>query len=197
MGSTSVQRAVKTITQGGLVVYPTDTLYALGASIFDDDAVREVFSLKHRPFSIPLPVAVSSIDKIKDIAMIDSTLKHQLSTFMPGRITIILPKKPAVTQLVTAQKNTIAVRVPDDETARSLLSKTGPLTVTSANIHGQSTPFSIGEIKKCFSNVGNIMYLDEGKRMGSSSTIVDVTGSSPRILRRGAIPDQDIMAVWS
>ncbi|MFO8077235.1 MAG: L-threonylcarbamoyladenylate synthase [Thermoplasmatota archaeon] len=193
----NIQQAAEAVQAGLLVVYPTDTLYALGAQIFDVEAVRKVFFIKHRPFSIPLPVAVADIDALHEVALINQDANKIARRFLPGKLTMILSKKDVVPSIISAHKPSIAVRIPADETALRLLSLTGPLTVTSANIHNQKTPATVEEIKDNLDADDISIYIDMGVRMQSPSTIVDLTQSPPQIIRKGAITEDEIIEVVS
>lgn len=184
--------AIQSIKKGSLIVYPTDTLYALGASVFIEDAVKKVFYLKNRPFSNPLPVAVSNFDEMSKIAYTDDDAKMIVEKILPGPLTIILRKKEIVPSVITGGLDNIAVRIPNNNTALSLLSASGPLTVTSANIHGEKTPHIIKEIKMLFSKDISI-YIDSGKLNGKPSTIVDLTQKKIKIIREGAITKNQIL----
>lgn len=196
ISSSEYNKIKKAIDKGFLVVYPTDTLYALGAHVFDEKAVHQVFSLKNRPFSIPLPIAVSSVNMLKEIAVLTPLAIMLADHFLPGPLTLILENR-SVPELVTANKKTIAVRIPDDPIALNLLGKTGPLTVTSANIHDQQTPTTISEIRNVFKSESVAVYIDGGERKGLPSTIVKVTSETPVILRKGTISSDEIDAVVS
>ncbi|MEA2053835.1 MAG: L-threonylcarbamoyladenylate synthase [Candidatus Thermoplasmatota archaeon] len=179
-----INKAIKVLSEGGLVVYPTDTLYALGASIFKPDAVRKVYKIKKRPLEFYLPVAVSNVEGINDIAVMNSTAKKIAEKFMPGAITIVLEKKKVVNEIVAGDK--IAVRIPDNPIALEITSLAGPITATSANIHNGTAPSDIGTAKKQLGD--NVeLYIDGGKLNGVPSTIVDVSGGDIKIIREGAI----------
>jgi len=186
----------KSIKKGFLIVYPTDTLYALGANIFDEKAVHQVFSIKKRPLSLPLPIAVSSIEMLKEIAFLTPLGKILAEHFLPGSLTLVLENR-SVSTAVTANKKTIAVRIPDDPIALDLIENVGPLTVTSANIHDQQTPTTISEIRNMFKSESVVTYIDDGERKGLASTIVNVTSKVPVILRTGTISSDEIDAVVS
>ena len=188
-------KAITAIQQGLLVVYPTDTLYALGATIGNDHAVTKVFTLKHRPFSQPLPIAVASVDAIESVASMNEVARDLAQEFLPGYLTLILPKKNHISDLITANHSSVAVRVPDDRIARSLLSSVGPLTVTSTNIHQQPPTFTIPEIQTIFEPDDIAVFLDDGKREAKPSTIVDVRPGHPQIIREGMISKAEITSV--
>jgi len=180
---------------GFLVVYPTDTLYALGADVFNIAAVEKVFKIKKRPLSVPLPIAVSSLDMMEDVAFVNDTVKHLASIFLPGSLTLILKKKNVVPDLVTSNTTSVAVRIPDNDIALKLISDFGPLTVTSANVHGDKTPGIIKDIRMQFKPDDVGYYLDFGKLEGKPSTIVDLSSETVKIVREGAISSDKILDV--
>lgn len=185
--------AIGAIQHGDIVVYPTDTLYALGADIFNETAVKQVFAIKKRPLNVPLPVAVSSVDEIRQIAIVDERIERMAARFLPGQLTLLLKKKSNVPNIVTSNSDKIAVRIPDQNVALDLLSRVGPLTVTSANIHGMETPAIIKDIKMQFTVDAVASYLDAGQLEGLPSTIVDMTGKEPSIVREGSITKEEIV----
>ena len=192
MKRNTITNAVKTLKAGNIIVYPTDTLYALGADIFNDDSVTKVFTVKKRPFSNPLSVAVADFEAISKIAYTNEFVKQVVERFLPGSLTIILRKKESVSRLVTGGLDNIAVRIPDNKIALKLLSAFGPLTVTSANVHGKKTPYVIKDIMMQFTT-DILVYLDDGRLDAKPSTIVDLTLEKPRIVRKGSITLEEIL----
>lgn len=190
-----LSHAVNAIQQGKLIVYPTDTLYGLGASIFKQDAITSIFQIKGRPFSLPLPIAVANLKMLSEYVELTSLAQQLAHEFLPGKLTLVCKKKPVITDLITSGNDTVAVRIPQDEIAVHLINKTGPIIVTSANIHGQKTPNSISEIRKLFKPEDIEVYVDDGPRNGAPSTIVDVTSHQPRILREGSISKERIRLI--
>lgn len=193
MSENGIIDAVKAVNNHKLVVYPTDTLYGLGSTIKSKKAIQNIFTIKHRPVSIPLPVAVSDMHMLADCVELTPLANKLAETFFPGKLTLICKKKNIISDLITANKLTVAIRIPDDEIALQLISNTGPLITTSANIHGQPTPSRVSEIRKLFKPEFVEVYIDDGPRKGKPSTIVDVTGSEPVILREGRIPADAIL----
>jgi L-threonylcarbamoyladenylate synthase len=191
--TSSIHQAASYIKQGHIIVYPTDTLYAIGVDAFNESAVHSVFLLKNRPFSLPLPIAVSSLQQMEMLSTLTKTAKKLVTRLLPGPLTIIAEKKPVLSDLLTAGNHTIAVRIPNDPLALQLLQICGPLTVTSANIHHTNTPFSVEDIKKMFPS-SIAFYIDDGQRSGQPSTIVDCTTDRPKILREGTISLIDILS---
>jgi L-threonylcarbamoyladenylate synthase len=188
--------AVQALKEGELIIYPTDTLYALGADIYNDTAVKKVFDIKRRPYSIPLPVAVSSIQAIDTIAWINDIARKVSEKFLPGSVTIILKKKPVVPSLVTSGFDTIAIRIPKNPIALKLLSEYGPLTVTSANIHQQKTQGTINDILQQLKTSTPVCLCD-GRKEGAASTIVDLSMKKPRVVREGSISQNELLDVIS
>lgn len=193
MNKLDLSRAITALRNGGIIVYPTDTLYGLGADIYNVDAVRKVFEIKKRPLSNPLSIAVFSFDELKKIAFTDDKTRCLAESFLPGKLTLILNKKNCVSDVVTGGLDKVAVRIPNNEIALELLSEFGPLTATSANIHGTKTPGIISDISMQFKDDDVVVYLNIGKLEGQPSTIVDMTGKKIKIVREGAIAKRDIL----
>jgi L-threonylcarbamoyladenylate synthase len=187
-------KALQTLRAGGLIIYPTDTLYALGADIYNKAAVRNVFAIKKRPYSIPLPVAVASVPVLETIAYMNPAAYRICKRFFPGTLTIILKKKPTVPEIVTAGQDTIAIRIPNSPLALELLSGFGPLTVTSANLHHEKTLGVISDIRMQL-GTPNILGLDDGILSGQPSTILDLSHSPPKVIRKGCITESELLDV--
>jgi L-threonylcarbamoyladenylate synthase len=179
--------AVKCLKKEHIVIYPTDTLYAIGADVFNDITIRTVFKLKKRPLSLALPIAVASYEQMEELAFLSKTARILITEFLPGTLTLVSKKKHVISDLVTGGKSTVALRIPKDQIALKLLKEYGPLTITSANIHNKPVPATINDIKRLFSNEPATMYLDDGPRRGKPSTIVDCSQDPPKILREGTI----------
>ena len=195
MSKIDLSVALKVLHEGDIVVYPTDTLYALGADAFNEDAVKKVFILKKRPFGNPISVAASSYDSLQKIAFADRRVRRLFDCFLPGPLTLVLKKKRVVPDVVTAGSHKVAVRVPDNNVALDLLNHFGPLTATSANLHGMPVPCTINNICKRFSTNAVSVYLDDGRLDKKPSTIVDLTAEEPVILREGIIGKDEILRV--
>lgn len=188
--------ALIALRKAELIIYPTDTLYALGADIYNETAVRKVFNIKQRPYSIPLPVAVHCVKAIEPLAFMDDTAQRICQRYLPGSLTIILKKKPKVPDVVTSCMDTIAIRIPNDPLALKLLEQYGPLTVTSANLHQKTTQATIKDILKQLQTHIDIC-LDDGKRQNTSSTIINLSTKPPKIVRKGSITDKELLDVIS
>lgn len=196
MSSFNLADVVSALKNGEVIVYPTDTLYGLGADIYNDSAVKKIFSIKKRPINQPLSIAVSSINDLKDIAFVDDRIIRVAEKFLPGKLTIVLKKKTVVSDILSAGSDCVAVRIPNNFIALKILYTFGPLTCTSANIHGMTTPNKIKEIKMLFKDKIHI-YIDAGELKNKPSTIVDLTGEKVEILREGLIPAQKVFKAIS
>lgn len=188
--------ALRALQKGQLVIYPTDTLYALGADIYNETAVRKVFETKQRPLTIPLPVAVHSIQAIRTVAVMNTMAQKISAEFLPGDLTMILKKQPSVPAIVTSGFDTIGVRIPNHPLALKLLTTYGPLTVTSANIHHKETKGLIREIlQQLQTEIPVCLYA--GRRQSRPSTIVDLSDDTVRMVREGSITKKEILDVIS
>ena len=188
-----LSKAISALKSGDIIVYPTDTLYGLGADVFNDNAVKKVFEVKNRPFNLPISIAVSCVNDLEKIAIVDDKAKKIIDVFLPGRLTLILEKKKTISNIVSGGLNNIAIRIPDNVIALELLSNYGPLTCTSANIHGKDTPTVISDIRMQFKELDISVYINHGKLKGKPSTIVDLTGKKPGLVRQGAIEFKGIL----
>lgn len=192
MSQTDFSHALHALKNGDIIIYPTDTLYALGADIYNEDAVRKVFAVKQRPLSVPLPVAVASKKDIETIAWTGEVAQKIIDRFLPGTLTIILRKKSLVPAIVTSGLETIAVRIPKHRVALQLLEEYGPLTVTSANLHHEKTPGVINDILMQLQMTIPV-YFDVGRLDATPSTIVDLTMPIPRVMRSGIITEKELL----
>jgi len=179
------------LKQGELIVYPTDTLYGLGADIFNEEAIKKVYEVKKRPFDLPLSIAIASVDEINEYAYMNEIAYKIAHEFLPGAITIILKKRKVIPDIIAKEK--IGIRIPANEIALKI-AKELPITATSANIHGKNPPKEIKEAKE---QLGDkiALYIDGGKLPGKPSTIVDVSEGKIKIIREGAIRRGEIWKI--
>lgn len=174
------------IKDGGLVIYPTDTVYGLGCNPFDDSAVSRVFLLKGRK-DIPVPVLGDSIESLEKIAEFDDITYEFCSAFWPGALSVVLPKKLPL-EKVTCGSPTVAVRIPANQAAIELARLSGGLIVgTSANVSGMSPAYDISELDKRIAE-GVDIVLDGGRCLHCiASTVVKIEGGVVKVLREGVI----------
>ncbi len=175
-----IEKAVEVLNKDGVVIYPTETVYGLGGNAFSLNAVRKVFEIKKRAAQEPLSIAVSSFEMLQEIAYVDEAAWDFIAKFLPGPVTILLLKKPAVPDLVTSGSKVVGIRFPDHKIALELISAFGkPITSTSANISGEPAPRSVEEVR-----VKADFLIDGGAcRYGQASTIVDLINK--KIVRVG------------
>jgi len=188
-----VKKAIFALKNGEIICYPTDTLYGLGVDIKNDSAIKNLFDIKKRPFDFPISVACKDISSIEDIAYLSDFSKNVIKKFLPGKLSIILNKKDSVSDILTAGHDKISIRIPNNSTTLNIIKNFGPITCTSANIHGESTPNVINEINMLFKNKISV-YIDEGVLSDKPSTIIDLSSDEIKILRKGSISKKEIMA---
>jgi len=184
------RRAVRLIQEGGLLAYPTDTVYGVGCDAYDNAAVLRVYAVKQRPRSDPLPLLIADLEQLVDlVADVPEAAGRLMRRFWPGALTLILRKGRRVSSLVAAGGEHVAVRLPDHPIPRSLVRLAGvPIVGTSANLHGSRSPTTAQHV--AFELGDRVdMILDGGRtRHGRESTVVDATTDPPRVVRVGAIP---------
>ena len=185
--SGAIARAWEVLRAGGLVAFPTDTVYGVGALAFDGEAVESIYAAKDRPVEKAIPVLLGdAVDMGKVAIDIPEAALRLAARFWPGPLTILVPKRLDLPEAVSAT-STVGVRVPDHAVARSLLRAAGPMAVTSANISGAQSPVTAQEV---FAQLGGRipLILDGGKTPGGvPSTLVDCTAPELRVLRKGPI----------
>jgi len=189
---TAIQQALEVLNKGGLVAFPTDTVYGVSALVFDGPAVEYIYLAKDRPIEKAIPVLIGDAEAMEKVGMNIPKIAYSLAArFWPGPLTVVIPKKPTLPESVSATA-TVGVRVPDHEVARTLLRTAGPLAVTSANISGQPSPSTAEEV---FAQLGGRidLIIDGGKTPGGiPSTVLDCTESELKILRAGPISLEEI-----
>ena len=195
----AIYKAVEAIQDGGIVVYPTETAYGLGANALDKDAVKKLYFLKNRPQEKPTHVIVSDLNIIERYAVVTAFHEKLMHAFWPGPLTIVFQKKSAIYNSPSGSFDFIAIRIPDSNTAYSLtqLSDT-PITAPSANKAGDTTPYSIQEVLESFgSQAENIdIIIDAGvlpKR--PVSTVVEISDGEVVVHREGAISKEEVLRV--
>ena len=178
-----IDEAINVLADGGIVLYPTDTVYGLGANIFDKRAVKRVFEIKQRSPLKPLSILVSDVDAIDLVAKVSVMQKEVINQYLPGPYTFILKKREIVPRVVTSGSSLVGVRVPDNEIA-CRLATIFPITTTSANLSDDevlSNPKDILDQLDCEVDlVIDIGDLDSNH----ASKVIDLSNSSPKIIRK-------------
>ena len=185
------------LREGGVVAYPTDTVYGLGAAVFNANGVSTLFAIKGRGREQGVPVLIASDSQLREVAVdVPDAALALAARFWPGQLTLVLSRHPDLPMGITGGASTVAVRLPDHPCPQTLISACGgPITGTSANKHGGPEPLSAEDVHQQLGNrVG--LILDGGPSPRSlPSTIVDVTSVPARLLRLGAISLDELRAV--
>ncbi len=191
-----LQEASNIIKAGGIVLFPTETVYGIGADCFNEQAVKKVFQAKGRDFHNPINLLVSSIDMVNMVAKNISDLEYSLmKAFFPGPFTLILSKKDTIPSIVTAGQSTVGVRMPDNEIALKLVEYSGvPLATPSANLSGKPSGTLFQNVYDDFNDKVDCLIDGGNSSIGIESTIVKVIDNVPHILRPGAITAEQIRA---
>jgi L-threonylcarbamoyladenylate synthase len=184
-----IEKAIATLQHSGVVAYPTDTVYGLGASVANIPAIERIFAVKGRPKGMALPLLVADHDQIQQVAsFISPTAWLLIRNFLPGGLTIILPKTAIVPDIITGGGKTVAIRIPDHPVPIAIIKGLGqPIVGTSANLSGQPSALTAAEVKSQLGTKVD-MIIDGGQCSGGiESTVVDLSGKHPIIRRLGAI----------
>jgi L-threonylcarbamoyladenylate synthase len=194
--SADLEQFAAILRAGGIVAFPTETVYGLGADATNSDAVLKIYETKGRPRFNPLIVHVADLEMARAIVEI-SPVAEQLSRFWPGPLTLVLPRRPTagLGDLVTAGLDTVGIRIPNHPLALALIRETGrPLAAPSANPSGRLSPTNASQVLRAFG--GRVPVLDGGPSLsGVESTILAVDGEVVTQLRAGALPREDIERV--
>lgn len=197
IGVRAFEEAGKIIRAGGLVAFPTETVYGLGADALNDEAVKKIFLAKKRPADNPLIVHFCEIEAVGEVCVVTEAARRLLEKFAPGPITLVLKKKDCIGKYVTAELPTVAVRIPEEKVARDFIrAAQRPIAAPSANLSGKPSP-------TCFRDVYEDMYgridaIIKGgdSSVGVESTVVDMTGENPVILRPGGVTLAEIRTIF-
>ncbi len=177
---TDIRKASEIIRKNGIVVYPTETVYGIGANIFSNIALEKVFAIKKRDKDKPVSVAVSDLKMMEDLVYIGKKERHFIEKFLPGPVTVVLKKKDKVPDMLSSGSGLLGIRFPAHGTTIRLIQLAGvPITSTSANFSGEAPPRRVDEIK-----VDADYIIDGGECKGEPSTVVDLVNRE--IIRKGA-----------
>lgn len=192
----AVKTAAHSVSTGELVVLPTDTVYGLGADAFTPEAVARLLEVKGRQRDMPVPVLVGSWSTIDGLVTnVDTQARNLIEAFWPGGLTLVVRHAPTLRWDLGDAEGTVAIRMPLHPVAIELLEATGPMAVSSANRHAQPPAQTAAQARE---QLGDdvAVYLEDGPAAGGvASTIVDLTGDTPRILRLGAISAEALREV--
>jgi L-threonylcarbamoyladenylate synthase len=180
----SIERATAVLMHDGIVVYPTETVYGLGADALSETAILRVYEAKRRPLGQPISIAVSDFDMLAAVAHVDGSMQKFIEAFLPGPVTVVLRAKHILPAILTGGTGLIGVRIPSHALAVRLIERfDSPITATSANLHGAMDPATPDEC-----SVPRDFLIDGGRLPGTPSTVVDLVNRT--ILRRGVRAEQ-------
>ena len=188
-----IKKAALSLRQGNLIIFPTDTVYGLGANGLDSEAIKKLFEIKKREETKPFALLIGEIDDVykycKNIPPLFFTLTKR---FWPGAITVVLDAQISIPREVMGTGSTVALRMPDSKIALSLLKEAGvPIAASSANLSGGIDPAGADEIDETLRDEVALV-IDGGRCLGVPSTVVDLRGNAIKILREGAISEEEI-----
>lgn len=196
-----LKEAAETLKNGGIIIYPTDTLYGLGANALDKSAILRIFKIKKQSSTKPISVIAKDISMARRISCIDKRVENILRKVWPGPITIILRKKDIVPYVLTAESETIGIRIPHSIFINDLMKLVDfPITATSANISGKNDLLNPKEIIEIFGKESSSadMFVDSGKiKNPEPSTIIDLTTNTPKIVRIGVVGRDKMMELFN
>ena len=191
-----IDEAAAILANGGLVAFPTETVYGLGANALDPEAVAKIFEAKGRPSDNPLIVHIARASNIGELTpALTPKIIRLIDNFWPGPLTIVLKKKPCVPDITTGGLDTVAIRMPDDPVALELIKKAGcPIAAPSANISGRPSPTKGEHVVTDLDGKIDAILIGNDCRVGIESTVLDLTGDIPTILRPGILTAENIEA---
>lgn len=195
--TTSTDEAADFIKHGGVVAFPTETVYGLGANVFDEEAIKKIFAAKGRPNDNPLIAHIADVSKISLLASnITESARQFIEAFFPGSLTIVLPKSERVPLIATAGLQTVGVRMPKHKLANDFLKACDvPLVAPSANLSGKPSPTTWQAVFEDLNNKIDCILQGEQTEVGLESTVVDCTSKVPLILRAGAVTLEQLQGI--
>lgn len=192
-----LKKHAKLLSEGKTVIFPTETVYGLGANALDEDAVKKIYEAKGRPSDNPLIVHIHEKEQVHELAKdVNDNAKIVMDRFWPGPITIILNKKDIVPKTTSGGLDTVAIRMPSHEIAKEIIKQSGvPIAAPSANISGRPSPTKAQHVKDEMEGRVSGIVLGGDSNFGLESTVLDLTSETPMILRPGSITKEDLESV--
>ena len=190
-----LQQAASIIINGGVIGYPTETIYGLGANVMNKRAVEKVYDMKGRDKNKPILILAENVEQVKQLtASFPESARILAKEFWPGPLTIVFPAAKRLNTLLTSDNRTIGIRITNNKICQELLKLSGvPITSTSANISGEVNPISAREVEKTFADKLDLI-IDGGENKNRiPSTVVSVLGDSFDVIREGAIPKIELL----
>ncbi len=190
-----VARAAHALTEGGLVILPTETVYGLACRADDDAALQRLIEAKGRSAEKALPIVLPHLGALLQVAHVTTEAQHLAAAFMPGPLTLVLRSLPGVSSLVTGGRDTVGVRVPDLPLTRAILAACDfPVVATSANLAGEAPATTVDALSPGLREAVALIVDGGPCRGGEASTVVDLTVQPPAVLRAGPVSEEDIRA---
>ncbi len=185
------------LNNGGIGIFPTDTVYGIGCNAFNETAIKKIYKLKSRDYTKPISVLISNFDMLNSLVdKITIEEKKLINAFWPGALTIIFQKKDTVPNILTSNLNTLGIRMPNNSISLDLINKVNvPIATTSANISGKSAGVKLLDFYDYFNNKVNFIIDGGNSTIGKASTVVQVINGLPHILREGSITKEQIINV--
>ena len=192
----TIEFATHLLRQGELIVYPTDTVYGIGAAVSNEEAIRRLYSIKGRSPDKPVPLLLADMADVPKIAEPPAVFRKLADRFWPGALTIVVPRRQGFRSLALAGQDTVGLRVPDEDVTRDIIHTLGEaITGTSANRSGQTAPTSAAQAAMQLGDLVSIV-IDAGPRgRGQESTVIDITQAAAKIVRQGAVSREELVGV--
>jgi len=192
-----VEKGIEIIRKGGVIAFPTDTVYGIGAGVYIESAIQRVFQVKQRPAEMALPILLSDVSQIHEVAKdLPASAWRLIKYFSPGGLTLIVYRTKIVKDIITGGGDTVAIRIPDHPVPYALIRGSGmPIIGTSANISGRSSLITAEDVQNQLGQSVDLIIDGIPAPKGKESTVVDVTGEVPVILREGIISREEIAKV--
>ncbi len=191
-----LETALAAIRSGGLVAFPTDTVYGVGGLAFDGEAITRIYTAKGRSAEKSIPILVAGWDDVELVASPSRSAEELASVFWPGPLTLVMQRNPSVPQAI-GPGDTVGLRSPDHDVALELLRSAGPLATSSANRSGEASATNPADVTGSLG--GRIAVIVDGGECpgGMPSTVIDCTGPEPILLRQGPVSFERVLAVWA
>ena len=185
-----IKEAAGVIKKGGILIFPTETVYGVGADAFNEEACRKIYEIKNRPADKPLIVLISDIKDVERVASdVPDSARKIMEKYWPGPLSIILKKNKALPDVITAGTDTVAVRLTSNEVLRKIISEAGcPIVAPSANISGKSFCVRAKDTLQDFEGLVDMIIDDDNSVSGIESTLIHICGGHYKLIREGAIP---------
>ncbi|MBE6692033.1 MAG: threonylcarbamoyl-AMP synthase [Ruminococcaceae bacterium] len=192
---TAVSKCVEALKNGGLAVFPTETVYGIGVDALNEEAVKSLYEKKQRPYDKPLLMHISSLEMAEEIAVLDDNARHLIKKYTPGPLTLVVKRKPVLPSIAVSGGDTVGLRFPSNKIFLEISKAFGkPIAATSANISGEKSVARAQELKS-ISDVADVI-IDGGEcELGLESTIVSLVGEKAKILRLGSFPKEKVSEV--